>query len=717
MATTTITGTINGVNNTALANKWITFRLVQLGTDSGATATVAQSVDSVQTDANGDFSIDVWTNGDSGKPSVLEITIDGSKPESVIIPTGTATIELWDLIENYQADGSTSEQVPVVSDLFLRKSTNLSDLGDAPTSRTNLGVEIGTDVQAHSATLDATTASFTTADETKLDGIEALADVTDATNIAANGGYVAGGTDVALTDGGTGASDATTARTNLGFRDNVSSAVTAVGVTPYTVLSTDEILTVDDTAIGGNVTINLPSAATLGSGWSLTVKRTGITYLVTIDPNGTETIDGALTLPLTSKDEAISIVSDGTNWEIVGSQSSKLDSVIYVKEASDLAGVLVSDKVYQIDGIIDMGSQSIDVPPGGLSLIGTTFDVCQLISSADGYTMFTSPVGGSGNLLSKDLGFTVSGAGSQVFDLVSATGFDAFEFARINFNNCSSLGTVDNYRQGLEEGSGRFGGSPSLTLKGAWLGGYRITTSIVRSLAGTMTAPLFSAGTGFVMQSRFLTDINCDLPTLAAFCDFSPTNFPNPSTLQIQGAIITRDGANSANDANITPNVGATDLCSAWRDNVGLKNTFVGGVSALAIEAETVISAINTASVIAGTWVPYDLVHFDSPANGQLRHTGNDPRQFRVTFDFVVEGTSGDSYEIRLIKDDGAQTLVFSQTRVVNNLQGARDVAYYDATTYVELNQNDIVFWEIVNTSSAANCTLEDGSQFNVEAR
>ena len=70
MSTTTISGSINGVNNTALANKWITFRLVQLGTDSVATATVAQSVDSVQTDANGDFSIDVWNNGDSGKPSI-----------------------------------------------------------------------------------------------------------------------------------------------------------------------------------------------------------------------------------------------------------------------------------------------------------------------------------------------------------------------------------------------------------------------------------------------------------------------------------------------------------------------------------------------------------------------------------------------------------------------------------------------------------------------
>ena len=183
MSTTTITGTINGVNNAALANKWITFRLVQLGTDSVATATVAQSVDSVQTDANGDFSIDVWNNGDSGKQSVLEITIDGSKAESVIIPTATATIELWDLIENYQADGSTSEQVPTVSSLFVRKSNNLSDLGSATTSRTNIGVAIGTDVQAHSAVLDATTASFTVAEESKLSGIEALAEVNDPTTV------------------------------------------------------------------------------------------------------------------------------------------------------------------------------------------------------------------------------------------------------------------------------------------------------------------------------------------------------------------------------------------------------------------------------------------------------------------------------------------------------------------------------------------------------
>ena len=517
MSTTTISGSINGVNNTALANKWITFRLVQLGTDSVATATVAQSVDSVQTDANGDFSIDVWNNGDSGKPSILEITVEGSKAENVIIPTGTASIELWDLIENYQADGSTSEQVPVVSDLFLRKSTNLSDLGDAPTARTNLGVEIGTDVQAHSATLDATTASFTTADKTKLDGIEALADVTDPTsilsaggyiagttvvpiadggtgattaalaraalgvpstseglaasnnlsdldnivtartnlglgtsattastayatsaqgtkadnaiptsgigssvqaydailsattasytaaeqtklsgvedfadvtsetNIAANNGYVVGGNDVALTDGGTGASDAPTARTNLGFRDNVSGAVTAVGVTSYTVLSTDSVLTVDDTAIGGNVTLNLPSAATLGSGWTLDVKKTGSTYSVTVEPDGTETIDGNLTLAITDNNQAVRFVSNGTNWEILSPHNVN-GWAIYDDLASVTTPVSIANTKHQItiDGLGPV-NETTYLPIGVTSLWNSTTNKITPAKLGDAY--------------------------------------------------------------------------------------------------------------------------------------------------------------------------------------------------------------------------------------------------------------------------------------------------------------------------------------------
>jgi hypothetical protein len=54
-------------------------------------------------------------------------------------------------------------------------------------ARTNLGLVIGTNVQAWSTVLDGTTAAFTTSDETKLDGIETGADVTDATNVDAAG--------------------------------------------------------------------------------------------------------------------------------------------------------------------------------------------------------------------------------------------------------------------------------------------------------------------------------------------------------------------------------------------------------------------------------------------------------------------------------------------------------------------------------------------------
>ena len=57
----------------------------------------------------------------------------------------------------------------------LQVINNLSDVNSAATSRTNLGVAIGTDVQAFSSVLAATTASYTTAEESKLAGIETAA--------------------------------------------------------------------------------------------------------------------------------------------------------------------------------------------------------------------------------------------------------------------------------------------------------------------------------------------------------------------------------------------------------------------------------------------------------------------------------------------------------------------------------------------------------------
>jgi len=80
--------------------------------------------------------------------------------------TGDDIIYVW--------NGTTWQTITTGSG-GLQAANNLSDVNSASTSRTNLGLAIGTDVQAHSAVLDATTASYTTAEETKLAGIETAA--------------------------------------------------------------------------------------------------------------------------------------------------------------------------------------------------------------------------------------------------------------------------------------------------------------------------------------------------------------------------------------------------------------------------------------------------------------------------------------------------------------------------------------------------------------
>lgn len=402
---------------------------------------------------------------------------------------------------------------------------------------------------------------------------------------------------------------------------------------------------------------------------------------------------------------------------------NQIENRIIVNQANKdttIGGVIDSTKVYFLDGIIDMGSTSITIPPTGMTIRGDSFDVSGLTSTADNYTMFVSETIaiGSGNLLGVDYFITVSGASSKVYEIYDATGFNAFEFQRINYNDCTSLGDIYDYRQGLEGGSGRFGGSPSLTLHGLWLGGFRITTSIVRSLDSAMTEPLFKAGTLFQMNSRFLTDINCDLPALAPFMDFGPANFPNESTVQFKGVIMTRGGISNSDDSNITPNFTASNLSCDWDNNIGMNNTFVGGTLTNTAEAVSTIAVIGIGVDMAGTWTSSDLQHFDSPASNELRHLGNDPKDFRVAFSLVIDGTANDTIGIELVKDDGVTpTIEFTQTRVINNLQGARDVAYFTGAFNVRLDKNDLVVWQVANLTSTANVTLELDSAWSLEER
>jgi hypothetical protein len=62
-------------------------------------------------------------------------------------------------------------------------------------------------------------------------------------------------------------------------------------------------------------------------------------------------------------------------------------------------------------------------------------------------------------------------------------------------------------------------------------------------------------------------------------------------------------------------------------------------------------------------------------------------------------------------------TVEYTQNRVINNLQGARDVAYFTGTFNVRMNQNDLLVWQVINTGGTGDVTVEDASQWIVEER
>ena len=86
----------------------------------------------------------------------------------------------------------------------------------------------------------------------------------------------------------------------------------------YTTVTGDYTLTTSDFLIeitgSANVTITLPTAVGI-AGREFEIKNSG-TGEITVDADGTETIDDALTKILVQYD-AMKIMSNGTNWIIV----------------------------------------------------------------------------------------------------------------------------------------------------------------------------------------------------------------------------------------------------------------------------------------------------------------------------------------------------------------------------------------------------------------
>ena len=295
----------------------------------------AQDLD-FQADTGGALSIDLdsetmtFTGGTgidtSGAGNAVTFAIDST----VATLTGTQTLtnksidasQLTGTVDNARLDAQLQDVAGLAvtdGNIIVGNGTNFVAESGA-TARASLGLTIGTDVQAYDAQLadvaglTPTDGNFIVGDGTNFVsesgatartslGLGSIA-TQDANNVTITGGSVSGITDLAVADGGTAASNASDARTNLGVAigsdvqaydaglTSIAGLTTAADKIIYTTAS-DTYAVTDFTAFGRSLVDDADAAAgrtTLGLG-------TAATQDVGTSANNVVQLDGTGKLP------------------------------------------------------------------------------------------------------------------------------------------------------------------------------------------------------------------------------------------------------------------------------------------------------------------------------------------------------------------------------------------------------------------------------------
>lgn len=248
-------------------------------------------------------------------------------------------------------------------------------------------------------------------------------------------------------------------------------------------------------------------------------------------------------------------------------------SEIIVKDKSQIINqVLDSTKIYKIDTQITLlDGESIIVPESGLTLDGHGFNISTIFSAADNHTIFTSPVGGSGDLVLSHLSVTTVGANSKVFDVHDVDGTHAIEIEYANFSGCTSLGKQNGYRQGTWTTVGVYGCDDGLQISGSW-SGYKISNTNCFGFAAT--GILFKKDVDTIFGNRLFLNINVDLPTGAILADFQASNFTSNELFQVNSSIAKLNGVIDEDSTSaLIPNISANDAKALFVGNIGLYNS------------------------------------------------------------------------------------------------------------------------------------------------